>query len=333
MSNTQIVVPPTAAPSVNILACGGAGINLLRKALPHVSDKVTYRFIDTSYSNVRPGEQVIIAASEGKGSGLHRRENSESIVQRIAKLTDDDLQLADINIILFSMSGGSGSTAGPLLIKDIHRRGKLIIAMAIASSESQKHTENTLATLKSLENITSTIGLYLPISIFCNEADWTILDKIFVYKLERLVDLLTLRTIELDKTDRMHWVNVQKTIGAAPGLRLLYVDGTGSGNKQDNKVELIVNTPDYIFDSVLAIRTETVFPEFSPQARTRFVGIFETVTLTPMVGVIGNPPDAFDTLIKDIDYILLQYKSQVFRSQPAIAIAPNDIDQDSGLIF
>ena len=328
----EVITPPSTTPSVNVFGCGGAGINLLRSVTAYLSTRNTkYRYIDTSYANIHPGEEIIVI--QGEGSGLVRSHNATPILQKLTKLTDEELNLSDINIVLFSMSGGSGSVVAPLLIRELHRRGKLVIAMTVTSSQSQKHTENTLKTLKSLENDAASYNIYLPICIFNNRFGQGLVDKVFAHKLERLVDLLTLPTAELDKTDRLHWLNAQKTIGAAPGLRLLHVSSYDNLDVQASEVELQCGDDDYIYDSIISIRTPSARNETLPKARIMFEGVFTTVTLSPMFGIIGNPPNTFDSLVKHIDDTLLQYKSQVFRKHTVVNVDDSDIDPDSGLVL
>lgn len=101
------VVPTVAPPpSVSIYGCGGCGINTARNAQPSINSLVDSVFyVDTSRANLRDGESAIIVG-EGNGSGKVRAENAASIQSKITSLSDEDLDLSDINILLFSLSGG-----------------------------------------------------------------------------------------------------------------------------------------------------------------------------------------------------------------------------------
>lgn len=325
------MTPPIATPSVCVFGCGGAGINMVRNIIPAIQNRAFHRFIDTSYANIRQNEEIIVV--QGEGSGLNRRHNSSRIVQKISSLTTDDLKLSDINIIVFSMSGGSGSVLSPVLIQEIARRGKLVIAIAISSSQSQRHAENTLNTLKSLENITNTNDIYLPISIFNNNAGIENVDKYLPYKLERLIDLLTMPASELDKNDRLHWINVPKNTDAKGCLRLLHIDSGQSIDQASLQAELWSEPNEYIFDSVINIRTVKSRHTKTPKARVSYEGIFTTIELVPMIGIIGNPPNAFEKLITEIQDILQQYKTQSLKKTSIVNITDADIDPDSGLVF
>jgi hypothetical protein len=323
--------PPVSVPSVTVIGCGGAGINMLRCAVPHISERASYRYLDTSYANIRPEEPIIVIG--GEGSGAHRREKAEAIGKKIAGFTSEDLNLADINIVVFSMSGGSGSVLGPVLIREIARRGALVVAIVIASSQSELHTKNTLNTLKTLEQISAAGDLYLPVTVFDNAIGMDIVDRSLPYKIERLVDILTLPTAELDKNDRLHWINVPKTTGAAGGLRLLHVDAGQERDVISKTAELWSIDDDFIFDSTVSIRTAKERPALSPKARVAYDGIFTTVQLTPMIGLIGSPRDAFKRMTTAIEDTLVQYNAQSFKRPTAVAVSTSDVDPESGLVL
>jgi len=308
INTVNSVVSGNTPPTVCIFGCGGGGINTARRALPEFKNNATYRYLDTSKrANLMPGEDAIIMGS-GDGSGAVRIENADAVIKAIASLSDEELGLADVNIVAFSASGGSGSVIGPLLIKDIAgRRKRLVIALVISSSQSRVHTNNTLKTLQSLRSITDDIGLYLPISIFDNNVGVKEVDQVMPYKLARLVDLLTAPTIEIDKNDRLNWINAPKTLGSSlSGLRLLYVTTTHDGPKCPD-VEVRPSTQNHIYDSLLAIRTEDYEVIDRPRAQASFEGKFANIKLVPHYGVIGNPPKAFDDLMKLIKDTLTEY--------------------------
>ena len=304
------VVSSNVPPSVTVYGVGGAGINQLRLALPDLVGRVSYARIDTSRANLQHDEQAIIIG--GGGSGLVRSLNVEATVKALAGLPDENLGLSDVNIVLFSLSGGSGSVIGPLLIGDITRRKKLVIALTIASTQSEKHTKNTLQTLQSLRKVTENSSLYLPITIFNNSSQGgpAAVDRAFPYKLARLVDLLTAPTFEIDKNDRQHWLNVPKTLEQPlVGLRLLYVTTSNNGVKEIPSAEIWPDAPGHIYDSLLSISTAQYQVENKPRARVSFEGRYTTIQLVPSYGVLGNAPRAFENLTRTIEETLLDYET------------------------
>ena len=297
-------VPPT----VSVIACGGAGLNMLRRVLPDIKGRVSYKLLDTSIANLQPGEKAFIIG--GGGSGLVQDQNADAANKAIAGISDEELGLSDINIVIFALSGGSGAVVGPKLIHDIAgRRKKLVIALVVSSTQSKKHTTNTMDTLRGLRKKCDDVGLYLPITIFDNNAGGrAAVDRAFTYKLARLVDLLTAPTIEIDKNDRVHWVDVPKTIGKQlTGLRLLRVETRTDKNTEIPNTEVWPDIKDHVYDSVLAIGSKSQVNNNLPRAQVVFEGEFTTIELVSICGTIGNPKGAFDNFLRDINNTLNGY--------------------------
>ena len=188
-------------------------------------------------------------------------------------------------------------------------------------------------TIKTLESITSTNNIYLPIMIFNNKVGKDLVDRSLPYKIERLVDLLTLPTAELDKNDRLNWINVPKTMGFTGGLRLLHVDAGSTKDESSLSAELWPGFEGYIFDSIVSIRSQQARHRISPQTRVAYEGIFTTVQLSPMLGVIGNPPKAFEKLMSEIQDILTQYGAQSATKKASFGVNDSEVDRDSGLVL
>ena len=313
------IVSKNAPPTVAVIGCGGGGINMVRRALPDIKGRVTYCYIDTSEgANLKVGEKAHIIGT-GSGSGAVRSQNVAAVEKSISRLSDEDLGLADINIIVSSLSGGSGSVISPLLISDIAVRRnasrpgdkRLVIALVIASSQDKIHTQNMLDTLLSLATITDTNNIYLPISIFDNSVSISAVNRIMPTKIARLVDMLTAPTTEADRNDRMNWVNAPKALRAPiKGLRLLYV-AVESDVSVSPAVEIWPAAGDHIYDSVLVLNTENRDVETRPDAHIVLEGMFTSIEITPMIGIIGNTPGAFDDLNKRIRDKLHRYETSL----------------------
>ena len=330
----SFVTSTSTAPTVAVFGCGGGGINMVRAACSEFHDRAAHYFLDTSDEWINTYNDVKIIG--GGGAGLVRRHHADDIVQNIANLSDEDIHLADINIVVFSLSGGSGSVIGPMLIRDIvGRRKKLAIAMTIASAPSQTHLENMVKTLQTLTAVTADKKIYLPISIFNNTRSIELVDQVMPIKLVRLVDLLTMPTTEVDKNDRIHWVDGQKTISASPGLRLLHVTCDEGDAVADTSCEVWPGFGNYIFDAVLSLRTDRHRVNVQPKARASYSGLFSTVSLVPMMGIIGHPPTAFDKLNKEIADLLTTYNAQPKTDTPVCDwIAPQEaVDPITGLFL
>ena len=103
-NTTMSVSENYSAVSVTIAGCGGAGLNLARAWKPSKqADNVLY--FDTSMTNSRHGEDVYVIG-EGNGSGSRRAENARDIERLIPQITDKELGLTDVAIVMFSLGGG-----------------------------------------------------------------------------------------------------------------------------------------------------------------------------------------------------------------------------------
>ena len=328
----------TTAPSVSVLACGGCGINLLRlgyKDLVHqVSDVRRY---DTSTANLRDGEEYIPVAN-GDGSGKVRAEHAGEVPKVLAALSDGEIGLCDINIVLFSLAGGSGSVIGPLLIKDIERRGGKAVAMVVSSTVSEQDTVNSLKTLQSLHSIVTSSNIYLPISIFSNSAGEHVVNVTLTHRLRQLVWMLTYETTEIDKQDRRNFLNGMKTVKAMPGLRLLHM--TFGKSDDDNSGEVWEYTENTIYDSVLNIGVidpeSTVNRTVSHDMKTRtmFSGVFKDIENTPMLAAITSDDSGVAALMGELDSSISIFKAQ--SKNVTTSITGGDTlqgDEDTGLIL
>lgn len=333
MSSTIGSAAAKAVPSINFIGCGGGGINMVRRMLPGYVNRVSYRYIDTSDNNILPGEDFI-SITKG-GSGLKREKNDNPTTRAIAGYSDEVLGLADINVIVFSLSGGSGSVSGPLLISEIAvRRKKLVIAIVIASVQSEKHTSNTLATLRTLHNITAEDDIYLPIMIFNNAvAGDRFVNDVMPNKMRHLIDILTTPTFEIDRQDRMHFVDVQSVNSdAGHGMRVLYVTANTAGPADDTKAEVWIDADDHVYDSLLAISTNDASARIErlPRAKVSFEGQFLDIKLVSMYAVIGNPSGVFEKLNDLIQHRLNDFK--INSRQDVDPFAPNGTARASRII-
>jgi cell division GTPase FtsZ len=145
---------------INVYACGGAGINLGSQLVkfnnrkdPGFAELKTF-FIDTSKSNIQSNipEDNIYLVDGLDGSGKKRDTNYVALAE-CSKEILHQFKPADINIVLHSASGGSGSVIAPILVSELLSRKSLTIVILIGSTSSRIEAENTSKTLKSYEMI------------------------------------------------------------------------------------------------------------------------------------------------------------------------------------
>lgn len=156
MQGTEILNPKVR--SVRFYSCGGTGINLLRRYRENqplerrdIYAAEQYSYIDTSTANLRNVSLENVFILEGvDGSGSERRRNAEAIQKAVPSILIAHPP-ADMNIVIFSASGGTGSVAGPLLLEAILAEGKAAICLVIGTHESSRHTDNVISTLQGME--------------------------------------------------------------------------------------------------------------------------------------------------------------------------------------
>ena len=178
--------------NLRIIAAGGAAINILHKYRSEYggvnkeigANTITHVAIDTSVSNIDKAGFVAIDPNdeaefeEGyidvtpyviaeSGAGKNRASLLKDIQWKLDKSGVYN-EFGDINIFIFSMSGGSGSVIAPLLIREAGKRGKRIIAIGIVDACSETDCFNSINTIRTLEAFAKDEKIYIPSMIFNN---------------------------------------------------------------------------------------------------------------------------------------------------------------------
>lgn len=155
--STSVISPKG---KVRVFACGGAGYNVAAQ-LEKIRNEnnagfatLDIAYIDTSRSNTRgdidPAHHYYLDGLDG--SGKIRSENHAVISEHILQILQQ-FKPTDLNIVLSSAGGGSGSVIGPLLTSELIAMEAPTIVMAIGSADTRLEAENTLKTIKSYEAI------------------------------------------------------------------------------------------------------------------------------------------------------------------------------------
>lgn len=211
---------------LRIYGCGGAGINI-SKMFKDMNDipaaaTITPTYIDSSMSNVsddiNPKDTFILENVDG--SGKVRKENSTEIQAVIKKILNAH-KPHDMNVVVFSASGGSGSVFGPLIMSELMERGETVVGVVIGSHESNISTTNTLKTLKTLESIA---GLRKrPAVVFYEQLSGSrgACDEQVKLAISALSVMASKKNLELDSKDIFNWVNYDRVTDLEPRLSLL----------------------------------------------------------------------------------------------------------------
>jgi hypothetical protein len=145
---------------MNVYAAGGCATNICSQLLKYKDKQsqgfaeMSVYFIDTSRSNMSPliPQDSIYLFDGLDGSGKLRRTNHQPIKEAVGDILHR-MSPADINVVVSSGSGGSGSIAAPVIVEELVKRGEMVIVITVGSTSTRIETENTVKTLKSYELI------------------------------------------------------------------------------------------------------------------------------------------------------------------------------------
>ncbi|EKD89554.1 MAG: hypothetical protein ACD_33C00045G0021 [uncultured bacterium] len=194
---------------ITCYACGGTGINIVKK-INNLKAEVV--FIDTSVSNLKSLKSPnIFMIDDMDGAGKHRGTTYDNF-----KDVSDDVIIKfkpsdSLNIVISSLSGGSGSVIAPMITKSLLDAGKNTIVIGINSKHSVIELNNTIKTLKTYKSISDLTGKSICLAYVENttreEADdrstWII----------NLLSILANKDIteEFDTSDLSNFINFDKT--------------------------------------------------------------------------------------------------------------------------
>lgn len=218
--------------SIRYYACGGTGINLLRshreavvlKDELGVADEL-FSFIDTSFANLHNVEREETFTLKGvDGSGSDRPKNAAAIKKALPEIMLAN-PAGDMNVVIFSSAGGTGSVAGPIILEELLRQDKSVLAIVIGSHTTVKRTTNTIGTLTGLEKTSEAVGR--PIVMFYYENDLTKSDADNNIKpnfvLGSLGTLCSGQNKAMDSSDIANALDYHNVTHHEPGLAMLNV--------------------------------------------------------------------------------------------------------------
>lgn len=216
-----------------VYCAGGAGTNIGKlieeqtKLKLNNNDKTPFakvivNYIDTSESNVRHVDSENIYLFEGiDGSGSERTRNKDTINDSIPDIILK-MPPGDLNIIINSSAGGSGSVIGPMIASHLLKKDELVICMTTVSSNTLKHLKNTVNVLSTYETIARTRNKVLPL-LLCNNGieSETNVNATICNAVQMLSILFSGKLDRLDSADLEHWINYNKVTSHDVGAVLL----------------------------------------------------------------------------------------------------------------
>lgn len=293
--------------NLRIIAAGGAAINILHKYRSEYggvnkeigANTIKHVAIDTSVSNIDKAGFVAIDPNdeaefeEGyidvtpyviaeSGAGKNRASLLKDIQWKLDKSGVYN-EFGDINIFIFSMSGGSGSVIAPLLIREAGKRGKRIIAIGIVDACSETDCFNSINTIRTLEAFAKDEKIYIPSMIFNNvEVGRVKVNLSIIDRLHQLEGLFVCPGIEeVDYTDKMNFLSPVGIVSSVkPGLYNMSIgalDDKGEvyGLPGEDTVDLSNGTPVH---STFTVSDDGLAPDIV--TGVLYLGIVEDYTLT-----------------------------------------------------
>ena len=218
--------------NIVIWSCGGCGTNVAKQ----IADlDVEVNYIDTSTSNLKGVKSDNIFVLENiDGAGKDRSKTYEHFKDVVEDVLIKFKPSQSLNVVVSSLSGGSGSIIAPLVTKELIRNGHNTIVIAIDSKHSVKELDNTIKAFKTYKSISD--GIKKAISIFYiensnrkesdNKAVW------FINLLSLLVNKQ--HTEEFDTTDLTNFINFDRVTDNAPTVSILEVNENETINHEKN---------------------------------------------------------------------------------------------------
>lgn len=220
-----------------LYACGGAGVNIgskfeLNRNHPEPGfANLDIVYIDTSAANMRhniSGDSCYMISGLD-GSGKIRAENHEEISTRIKAILQQ-FKPADLNIVVSSAAGGSGSVISPLLVSELLKSKAPTIVLSIGSADTRLDTENTIKTIKSYESISRLQKAPVVMAYVQNSANVSreAADSHVVDTIMALCVLFSRENRELDTQDLFNFLRFDRVTEYQPQVAALtLVDNKG----------------------------------------------------------------------------------------------------------
>ncbi len=222
-----------------LVCCGGTALNIGPVLSAHDVDKF---FIDTSEANFSDSipDENLYKIRHIKGGGQDRRKVYEACTKGIASpnpndqdqppVIDDSIERFDLTsydfvIVLFSLSGASGSTIGPLTMSALSKAGVAVVGVVVGDTASATFTKNTIGTLKTLELNAIKNKKPLVISYHENQVGVpeSMVDREVLFVLEALAELTSQNNHGLDTQDVYNAVNFNILAPVEPQLAALSI--------------------------------------------------------------------------------------------------------------
>lgn len=219
---------------LNVYGCGGAGINIARHVASRAQEfnseafaKREVYYLDTSVSNLNglsPKDPNVYVYEDADGAGKNRRHVANIIMENVNPVLLK-FKPAEINIVISSNSGGSGSVIAPSLITELLARGENVILFGVNSYEDRKALENVIASMKTYESISKLRERPVVACLFENSSEATenTINKRISDNIIMLSALFSRNNEGMDTQDLRNWLNYDKVTHFSPCFSQLII--------------------------------------------------------------------------------------------------------------
>lgn len=258
---------------VQLYACGGMGMNIGQANEKHRGLKpagfaeLNISYIDTARSNVKADLPLNDCYFfEGvDGSGQLRTENVE-VINKAARDILNKHKPADLNIVLHSASGGSGSVIGPCLVEQLLLKGENVVVIMSGDLNTIKFAKNTRGTIKTYVNIAENVAKAAVPAVYFEINDRSprrTVDEAIAHILGGLLVLASRQNQELDTADVYNFLHFSKqgVTSFRPQLALLSMAAGGESPAVPGNII-----------SVATLATETSGTSISPRPEYQITG-------------------------------------------------------------
>ena len=158
--------------TLRIFACGGSATNVVASLLQSQKDFFQNRvnmecevvLVDSSDSNFKKYEDQFLKEGvelyripDMDGAGQVRGNMRPELIKPHVDLVLNRFNAGDINIVMHSCSGGSGSMIGPMLARALLEAGKPTVVSMIGDVTTQNFANNTANTIATYDNISRNV--------------------------------------------------------------------------------------------------------------------------------------------------------------------------------
>lgn len=257
---TQPEVVRARRQNVMFHGMGGTGANILRKYRNEKSIKATaafravesFAFFDTSAANLYGVDVADVFMVEGvNGGGSDRSRNAQKIIDSINPYINKH-GTGDINVVVYGVSGATGSVAGPALVEALMKQGKSVVSIIVAGVETVKACDNAYRTFMGLEMAAKNLGKPVVFTYTATDSrKGSEIDDLYQLKCMAAISTLACgRNLRLDAADVENFFNFTSVTSRQASLALLEIF------QLETEAQLIPETP--FISSATLLRDESV---------------------------------------------------------------------------